>query len=83
MPDLSKLARQAETHEELLAGSVARFAQANGLDDIALAERLGCTPEGLTRLKLCRVPRDAAGITQIAEYTGCNAEALVFLLNPD
>jgi hypothetical protein len=78
---LADLARRAEDRPELLAGLLAAFARSEDMDDAALAAHLGCPPDQLPRLRLCRAPRDEpAGMLQdvgrIASHLGVREEAL-------
>ncbi|MBI1915575.1 MAG: hypothetical protein HYS12_12705 [Planctomycetes bacterium] len=57
---LEALARRVEDNPFFLASVLARYAQAERLDDTGLAKTLGCTPETLTALRLCRTPRTEA-----------------------
>src|SRR5262245_57416656 len=54
---LSSIARRAEERPTFLANLLAAYARSEDLDDDALAARLGCPAEQLSRLKLCRAPR--------------------------
>jgi hypothetical protein len=72
MGQLDRIANTAQKDPFFLGWWLERFRQAEGLDDAGLMARLGCRPEQLTRLRLCRFPRqDAAGfredVTRICE----------------
>jgi hypothetical protein len=54
---LERLARRVASDPYFLASALGRYAESEGLDDSALATKLGCTMPELTRLRLCRVPR--------------------------
>jgi hypothetical protein len=54
---LRRAAQRAAARPAFLAASLLPYAQAEGLDDAALAARLGCAPDALARLLLCRQPR--------------------------
>jgi hypothetical protein len=82
---LAHAARRARDQEGFLAGALAAYQEANGMDDAALAAFLGCAPEALPRLALCRRPapdpaRFRAGIQEIAAYTGAAIGPLARLL---
>ena len=57
---LEYLAARVTDDPFFLAYALKLFAAGEGLDDAALAARLGCTPETLTDLRLCRMPREDA-----------------------
>ena len=64
-----------------LAAPLARYAGRHALDDDALAGRLGCPPEKLTDLRLCRnphpeAPRFSQDVECIATHFGLNADRL-------
>ena len=78
---LEALARRVESDPFFLAEVLARYARAERLDDLGLAEALGCTPETLTMLRLCRAPRtEAPGFGEdvdcIAGRVGLDADRL-------
>jgi hypothetical protein len=54
---LQALARRVESDPFFLAGLLAEFARGEGLDDVGLAAAVGCRPEDLTGVRLCRAPR--------------------------
>jgi len=54
---LDFLAGKATEDPFFLGSLLADFARSEGLDDLALAARLGCAPADLVRLRLCRAPR--------------------------
>lgn len=54
---LDHLANRVAADPFFLAHPLAEFAHSERLDDPALAARLGCRPEYLTVLRLCRAPR--------------------------
>jgi hypothetical protein len=56
-PSLVQLAQRLATDPSFLAAALAHYALSEQLDDPALAAKLGCTVPGLTRLRLCRMPR--------------------------
>jgi hypothetical protein len=53
---LESLARRVAKDPFFLAAPLARYAERHGLDDAALAGRLGCPQELLIDLRLCRNP---------------------------
>jgi hypothetical protein len=62
---LDALARRAQGDPFFLASLLARYAQSEALDDHGLAAALGCPPERLSALRLCRAPRpDPAGFRE-------------------
>ncbi len=80
-PYLTHLAERVAGAPDFLACALAEFARSERLDNAALAERLGCSVETLTHLRLCRMPRAQAplfwqDIEKIAERFSVNAEAL-------
>jgi hypothetical protein len=82
-PDLSSLARQAEQRAGFLAAVLAAYMTREQINDQALAARLGCSPDTLPRLRLCRVPRAAHfddDIARIAAYTEITVEILARVL---
>ena len=59
-PDLlRRAAERASGHGFFLASSLLAYARAEGLDDGALAARLGCDPADVSALLLCRRPTGA------------------------
>jgi hypothetical protein len=65
---LEGLARQVADDTFFLAPLLADFARGEGLDDDALADRLGCRREDMAALRLCRAPRpDPAGFREDVE----------------
>src|SRR5579864_1216221 len=78
---LESLARRVASDPFFLAAPLARYAQRQGLDDAALAARLGCQPEVLTDLRLCRNPHPEAprfwqDVERIATHHGLDAGRL-------
>jgi hypothetical protein len=55
---LEHMARRAEGWPDFLAWALAEYARWEGLDDSALAAKLGCAVEALVPLRLCRLPDD-------------------------
>lgn len=54
---LEQMARRVAQDPFFLACPLAEYARSERLDEAALAARLGCRVEDLTRLRLCRAPR--------------------------
>jgi hypothetical protein len=86
MPDpLEYLARRAAADPSFLAAALAAFARTERLNDQALAAALGCPPDDLNALRLCRMPaadppafrRD---IDRIAAAFGLKADVLAEVL---
>jgi hypothetical protein len=73
---LDDLARDASAEPFFLGHALADYALAHGLGDLGLARRLGCAVEVLPMLLLCRMPRDAGEVAQIACRFGCDPRAL-------
>jgi hypothetical protein len=78
---LRRAAARAAGREFYLASALLPWAEAEGLDDAALAERLGCRAADLARLLLCRRPRREApafgqDVAAIAIAFGLSADAL-------
>ncbi|MFO0881801.1 MAG: hypothetical protein U0840_31270 [Gemmataceae bacterium] len=78
---LERLARRVESDPFFLAAALAAFQASARLDDQALAVKLGCTAEVLTRLRLCRMPAPTApgfwdDTRHIAEHFSLDADVL-------
>jgi hypothetical protein len=58
---LSTLARRLEDDPFFLGCSLRLYAKSEGLSEEQLATALGCTPEALTLLRLCRAPTAQPG----------------------
>jgi hypothetical protein len=58
---LRRAAERAAARPFFLAAVLLPYARAEGLNDAALAARLGCAPAVLPRLLLCRRPRPEPG----------------------
>lgn len=73
-------------HDPFFLGFLLEVAASFGrLDATSLATSLGCSVDALTKLYLCRAPReDAAGfrddVQRIAAFSGCDANSLARLL---
>ena len=83
---LERFAARCSSDLWFLGHLLREYARCNHLDDAALANRLGCSLNALTRVRLCRTLRTdpagcAEGIRDIAAGVGCDARALarVFL----
>lgn len=62
---IEAMAQRARREPYFLGFVLERYALAEGLDDAALADALGCTSAVLTDLRLCRAPRlDPAGLRE-------------------
>jgi hypothetical protein len=66
-----------------LASALARYQRQHGIHDAALAAMLGCAPDVLTHLRLCRRPgaaephrTTAEDVAEIARRFSINAAAL-------
>lgn len=82
---LRQAAERAAGRAFFLASVLLPYAEAEGLDDAALAERLGCRPVDLARLLFCRRPRREAphfraDVERIAAAFGLAAERLAELV---
>jgi hypothetical protein len=78
---LELLARRVMSDPFFLASPLACFAQSEGLDEPALAARLGCDVAVLTALRLCRSPDPRPpgfwkDVQAIAGRLGLQADAL-------
>jgi hypothetical protein len=64
--------RAIETAAPLLAAPLDAYAQAEGMDWMALANSIGCAPDDLNRIALCRAPRAARFVEDVHEIAeGC------------
>jgi hypothetical protein len=70
---LEALAERASQDPFFLGSLLAAHQRRHGLDDGALAAALGCAPEVLVRLRLCRRPGVAAPARTAEEDGGCRA----------
>jgi hypothetical protein len=80
-PYLTHLARRVADAPDFLAYALAEYGRSERLEDAGLAERLGCSVETLTHLRLCRMPRAQAplfwqDVEQIAQRFAVTAEVL-------
>ena len=84
VPSLDRLALLARARPNLLAGSLARYQEQEGLDSRQLAARLGCEVEALARLARCERPRSAPYFARdaerIADYIHADLKRLVQVL---
>jgi hypothetical protein len=71
-----RTAFRASAEPFFLGHALADYALAHGLSDLGLARRLNCPVEALALLRLCRLPRDAGEVAQIAGRFACDAGAL-------
>jgi hypothetical protein len=79
---LDALACRAERDKFFLASALADYARSERLGERELAAALGCAPDTLARLRLCRrphgeVPRFRRDVEQIASRFGVVLEVLV------
>ena len=84
-PSLQHAARRAAHHPFFLAGVLLAYQEAHKMNDHALASFLGCAPDDLPRLALCRRPRAAppefrADLAHLAARFHLRAEQLANLL---
>lgn len=78
MGSLENMAERTRRDPFFLGWLLDRYAAAERLDDAALAAALGCPREHLTRLRLCRAPRQGS-----AEFRAdVERIAAVFALTP-
>jgi hypothetical protein len=74
---------QEDQRTDLLVSSLSRWMESENQTPEALAQFLGTDATGLSRLSLCRPPRQGAyveDIEAIAGYSGCRVEPLRHLL---
>jgi hypothetical protein len=77
---LDRAALRAGAYPFFLSRVFQLYRDAHGATtDAPLLERLGCTPENLTRLALCRHPTDDE-IRQLAARFGADAEQLAAII---
>ena len=82
-PSFETLVRLAEKRGVLLASVLAAYQQRHQLSDAQLSEQLHCTPDNLTHLKLCEVPRSdhfQEDVQRIANHIHVSAEDLTRIL---
>ena len=85
-PIVRRAAAALEGEPSVLASALAAYRYRHGLDQTALAARLGLAPERLPTLALCHrpdptVPQFAPVVAGIAHYVGCDAARLLTLLS--
>jgi hypothetical protein len=81
-PTLDALAKRVEGDPFFLAALLKVYAQSESFDDAGLATALGCRPDSLAALRLCRAPRSEAkdfraDVVRIAGHFGLD-EARLF-----
>ncbi len=84
MANLSHLARQAASKPEFVASKLAAYQQEKHLDDVALADQLGCSLDDLTHLRLCMLPRldhFDENVERIASHVHAKADELAKILS--
>jgi len=79
---LDELARRLERDPFFLACPLRVFAASADLEDMQLAAKLGCSPDDLDRLRLCRAPAGEPKefqreIQLIADHFHLDADALM------
>ncbi|HYP38994.1 MAG TPA: hypothetical protein VEX13_01415 [Chloroflexia bacterium] len=81
---LGRLAHQARGNAGLLADLLFTYQETNGLDDEELTAFLECEVDALSKLALCRRPRQApdfkGDVERIAMYAGANGLQLAYLI---
>jgi hypothetical protein len=78
---VESLARRVEGNPFFLASLLALYARSENLDETGLAAALGCRPDDLTDLRLCRAPHAEPrpfwdDITRIAGHFGLDPNRL-------
>lgn len=78
---LEALAARAEREPFFLAAPLAAYARSEQLDDAGLAAALGCRPEDLVMVRLCRAPRTEPSefwedVSAVAARFGLDAQRL-------
>lgn len=74
---------RARANRAYMAYVLARYSEDQKMDESALAAFLSCSPETLLRIGVCLRPQEqtfAAGIREIADYVGADAERLALLV---
>jgi hypothetical protein len=82
---LASLLRRTQKDPFFVSHALAGYKSMLSIDDADLMALLRCTPEGLDRLALCRLPDDrdirfADQVRQISTFVSCDAERLLKLL---
>lgn len=75
------LANRAQEDSFFLASALRDYAESEGIDDLALAQRMGCSPRELSAIRLCRrpssdVPQFSDDVDRIASRFHLDAELL-------
>ena len=78
---MERLAARVANDPFFLAFAFATFQRGSKMDDRALCEKLGCDLAALARLRLCRMPAEAApafwqDVTRIANHFAIDADEL-------
>lgn len=78
---VARLARRVAIDPCFLAFALAEYAAAEGLDEAGLAAALGCPPDRLSHVRLCRAPRAdpdgfRADVDRIVEAFGLNRDTV-------
>jgi hypothetical protein len=83
-PSLDRLVELAQERPALLAGPLRLYKEQEGLDDRQLAAMLGCAPEAIPRLALCKRPRPAPhfreDVERIASFIHADTLQLMMLI---
>jgi hypothetical protein len=83
-PSLDRLIQLAQERPTLLAGPLQLYKEQEGLDDQRLAAKLGCAPEAIPRLALCKRPRPAPhfreDVERIASFIHADMLQLMMLI---
>lgn len=82
---LRALVRRAEGEPFFLASALKAYAESEGMNDENLARFLGCAPEALDPIRLCRrpageAPRFRDDVLRIAQHFGLHADRLAGIL---
>ena len=88
-PNTSELmqyaAQRAEGRPEFIASALAAYRERHGVDDLAIARRLGVGADGYARLALCLWPRPADAyfrerVDNIAAFVRARVDVLTEIL---
>lgn len=82
---LARAAQRAEQQPFFLASVLAAYRATHQLDDASLADLLGCAPDDLVRLALCRRPapesaRFSAEVDHLARRFGLHGDRLAAII---
>ncbi len=82
---LARVAARLAGNDFFLAAALEGYRVEHGLSEAELAAHLGCPPEQLTRLALCRQPDDGSPsfreeVEQVAHFSGADPVKLGVLL---